>query len=440
MSNTRFSALALALAMPLTPGCQSGDLAPPDTEATSSPPSSRGPSAYPIPPRAGVEQLVDYALQHHPSIAAAEAEVRRMSARIPQAKALPDPKARVAFGSMAETAAGQVEMMAGVEQTLPFPGKRRATAAAAGEEAAAAAARLEMARLDLAEQVRSTYWSYYLADRVRAILGESREALGSVRDSIDARVAANQAGQDEQLRLATEFGQLERDLVEARREVAGAKARLNALLDRPSGAPLPAPRAGAVGRRGELRALLAEAERGHPSVRAAEAELAAFRHRLRRAELERYPDFAAGVQYASVSDSGLAPSANGDDQLFGTLGVSIPLWQAPRRAKLAEARAGIDGSAAKASAARSQLRFRVEDAWLRAKSSEELIALFEGQILPEAEQAFEVVLAGYAAGGQSFVDVLDAWRKRLALQRQQAANRASYGKAIAALRSAAGGG
>jgi cobalt-zinc-cadmium efflux system outer membrane protein len=400
--------------------------------------SAVAPSSYALRANAGVEDLVALALERHPSIDAAEAKVRRLLARVPQAKALPDPKARVSFGSMAETAAGRIDAMAGVEQALPFPGKLRAMAKAVGKEAEAAAAELELARLDLAEQVRSAYWSYYLAKRATAINGESRGALAQVRDSVDARVAANQAGQDDQLRMATEFGKLEGSLIEERRGEVSAKARLNALLDRPRGEALPAPRADAAGRRGELSALLAAAERDHPSVRAAQAQLAAFEHRLERAKLDAYPDFNVGVQYAAVSDSGLAPSANGRDQAFATFGVSIPLWQGARKARLKEARAGMDESGARVGAARSKLRFQVEDAWLRVKSSEQLITLYEKQILPEAEQAFEVVLAGYSAGTLSFVDVLDAWRSHLELQLQQAGNRAGYGKAIAALRSASG--
>jgi outer membrane protein TolC len=328
--------------------------------------------------------------------------------------------------------------MAGIEQALPFPGKLRAMAKAAGKEAEAAAAGLELVRLDVAEQVRSAYWSYYLARQTTTITKETGGALELVRDSVDARVATNQASQDDQLRLATESGKIERALIEARQGEASAKARLNSLLNRPRGASLPSPRADGAGSRGELASLLAQAEREHPAVRASQAQLAAFEHRLERAELERYPDFALGVQHSLVSDDGLAPSSNGRDQVAATLGVSIPLWQAPRRAMREEARAGIDESSARIGDARSRLRFRVEDAWLRAKSAEQLIALFDKQILPEAKQAFDVVLAGYAAETQSFVDVLDAWRSLLGFQLQQAGNRAGYGKAIAALRSAAG--
>ncbi len=429
---------SLACAALLT-GCGTPTSAPKSESHQPSSAASASTRSYPISSSAGVETLVAKALEHHPGVTAAAAKVTRLLARVPQAKALPDPKARVSFGSMAETAAGRVDAMVGVEQALPFPGKLREMAKAAGKEAEAAAAQLEEVRLDVAEQVRSAYWNHYLAMRTTAITTENRDALNLVRDSVDASVAADKAGQDDQLRLATEFGKIEKALVESRQAEASAKASLNALLNRPRGAALPRPRASGAGSRGELAGLMAKAEREHPSVRAAEAQLAAFRHRLKRAHLDRYPDFAVGIQHASISDSGLAPSANGRDQVFATLGITIPLWQKPRRAKIEEARAGIGESEAMIGAARSKLRFRVEDAWLRAKSAEELIALFDKQILPEAKQAFDAVLAGYTAETRTFVDLLDTWRSLLGFQLQQAGNRAAYGKAIAALRSAVGG-
>ena len=48
---------------------------------------------------------------------------------------------------MAETAAGRVDFMAGVEQVIPFPGKLREQGQIAGREAAVALADLEALRL-----------------------------------------------------------------------------------------------------------------------------------------------------------------------------------------------------------------------------------------------------------------------------------------------------
>ena len=103
-----------------------------------------------------------------------------------------------------------------------------------------------------------------------------------------------------------------------------------------------------------------------------------------------------------------------------------------------EAQAGIEEASAKIGTARANLRYEVEDAWLRAKATEGLITLFEKQILPEAKQAFDGVLTGLAAGEQSFVDSIDTWRQLLGFELQQAANKAELGKALAALRKSTG--
>lgn len=414
-------------------GCVQNKTSQPDSTITTSVPAE-----YHVSASAGPDELAAAGGRQHPSVIAAEAKVRRLMAKIPQAKALPDPKLRVSGGSMAETAAGRVDWMTGIEQALPFPGKLREMAAAAGKEAEAAAAELELTRLRVAEQIRSAYWDYYLASQTTAISEETKSALTQVRDSIDARVAANQADQNDQLRLATEFGKLEQVLINSRQSERSAKVRLNSLLNRPGDAKLPTPLASKSGNSGELASLLAKAERSHPSVKSAEAEVAAFQHRLKGAKLDFYPDFVIGMQHAAVADSGLAMSANGRDQAFATLGITLPLWQVPRRARVEEASAGIDEATAKIGAARSDLRFRVEDAWVRAKSADELIRLFEKQILPEAKQTFDLVLTGYSAGTQNFTDVLDAWRSWLGFQLQQSGNQAQRGKAIAALKSATG--
>jgi len=124
---------------------------------------------------ASLDDLVRYALAENPGIDAAEAKVRRLMAKVPQAASLPDPKLKLSAGSLAETAAGRVDWIAGVEQALPFPGKLRALAKAVGRDAEAAAASLQAVRLDIAARVRQAYWSYYQAAQTTAITTENQQ-------------------------------------------------------------------------------------------------------------------------------------------------------------------------------------------------------------------------------------------------------------------------
>ena len=392
---------------------------------------------YAISGAAGPDELARQAIAHHPSITAGRHRAERLAAKVPQEKALPDPMAEVAAGSMAETAAGRMDAMGSVKQKIPFPGKRREAAAAAGSEAAAAAAEVRTLELKLTEQVHAAWWDLYLADQTISLTRESRSLLDAVRDAVDAKVSANQATQADQLRISNELSLIDRDLVEARQLRQTARARLNSLLNRPAGAHLPDVRSVPVPSAGSLASLLRRAQARHPEIAAAEERANAFRHRLKRAELEKYPDLTAGVTGASISSSGLAPMANGRDQVYATLGINIPLWQEPRKAMIKEAREGIAETESMLAATRADLRYRVEDAWFRAQSARDITTLFESRLVPDARQTYDVTVSGYSSGNNGFTDLVDTWRGLLAYRLQLARSRAQLGKAMATLRAAA---
>ena len=402
------------------------------------PPPAAAAVDYPVSGRAGPDELASLAIRHHPSLAAARHRAERLAAKAPQERSLPDPTLELAAGSMAETAAGRTQAMGGVKQRIPFPGKRREAAAAADSEAAAARAEVEALELKLTEQVHAAWWDHYLARQTIALTRESRSVLEAVREAVDARVATDQANQADQIRLSNELAMIDRDLAEAGQLRSTAVARLNSLLNRPAGASLPAPGNAPIPSSGSLGALLARAQSRHPEVAAAEQRANAFRHRLKRAELEKFPDFTAGVGGAAIADSGLSRVANGRDQIYATLGVNLPLWQEPRRAMIREAREGMAETESMIAATRSDLRYRVEEAWYRARTAREVSELFSTRLVPDARQAYDVTLTGYSAGTSSFNDLIETWRQHLAYRLQLARNRAQLGKATATLRAAAG--
>jgi cobalt-zinc-cadmium efflux system outer membrane protein len=392
---------------------------------------------YTISGSAGPDELARQAIAHHPSIAAARHKAERLAAKAPQERSLPDPMAEIGAGSLAETAAGTVTAMGGVKQKFPFPGKLREAASAAESEAAAARAEVKTMELKLTEQVHAAWWDLSLASQSIEITRESRSVLQAVRDSVDARVGAGQADQADQLRLGNEISLVDRDLADADQLQNTAKARLNSLLNRPSGAPLPAAHRTAIPSEGSLQNLLARAQSQHPEVAAAEQRTNAFQHRLKRAELEKYPDFTAGIAGATVSDSGLSAVSNGRDQIYATLGINIPLWQEPRRAMIKEATEGIAETEAMIASTRSDLRYRIEDAWFRAKTARDISTLFESRLIPDSRQAYEVTLTGYSAGTSDFTGLLETWRQHLSYRLQLARNQSQLGKATATLRAAA---
>ncbi len=364
----------------------------------------------------------------------AEARIQRMEAKGPQARTLPDPMAMVSVGSLAETAAGRVTSMTGFQQKLPLPGKLDAKGRMADEEAQAARAMRDSTALSIATQIRSAYWDLYAANSSLRILDESRSLLSSVQTAVEARLKTNRATQADLLQSTTEIARIDEQLLNAQNDRAIAQARLNTLLHRPTGTTLPIPKWNS-----SIGNLPAEtALESHPSIAEAEARLRQFNAQLKLAHLERLPDLTLGMQYASVANTGLSRMSNGRDQIYGTLGFNIPLWQEPRRAAEREARSGIDESHATLEATRDELRYQLTQTRSQVETQKQLIRLFDDRILADARQTFDVSLGGYTAGNITFIDVLDRWRSWLGYQLQQERNRALLGKSAAAWHQAAG--
>ncbi|MCB1211548.1 MAG: TolC family protein, partial [Verrucomicrobiales bacterium] len=392
------------------------------------------PTGQALSPNAGIDDLVRHALAHNPDLAASQARVERAEQKAPQVSALPDPVAMVSLGNMAQTASGRVTAMTGLQQKLPLPGKLSAKARMADEEAAAARAMRDARVLSLTAQVKSAYWDLFQAEQALRILNQSRPLIDSVQAAVETRLKTNRANQADLLQVTTESARLDEQIIQSKRDVTISRARLNTLLHRTPESALPAARwQSDLGNLSEPPPL-----ESHPAVAQANARLRQFNAQLKLAQLERFPDLTVGLQHGAVSSSGRSPVADGRDQLYATLGVNIPIWQAPRNAAVEEARAGQRESEAGIAAACDDLSYQLSDTRARVETQRRLISLFDDRILAESRQAFEVSLSAYSSSNLEFVDLIERWRRWLGYEIQQVMNRAMMGKAVAAWESAAG--
>ncbi len=399
--------------------------------------SSR-PSSIAISPKAGLDELISVALARHPSLQSTRSRISALEQSAIQAGSLPDPSASIGAGQLAETAAGQVQATLGAQQKIPFPGKLRAQKTVELKKADAMRAQLRADELALAEQVRVAYWNLYSARRTTAVLDESRQTLVTLRESVQARVAANRAKRQDLLRLENEITRLDQRLATAAGREKAAVASLNSLLYRPGSAPLPSPKAGAVEAYPSATTLVNKARTQHPEVASAEARIEAARSGVELANLKKRPDFTAGVSYLPVSNDGLAPSSDGTDQVMGTVGVTIPLWRKKNRAAEKEADALLAAETSNLATVRSSLQQRIGTAHATYDAERNTLNLYSGKLIPDAQQSYDLLVTGYKAETSSFLDVIDAWRQLLNYRIEFEENRGRLGKADAALRRSAG--
>jgi len=391
-------------------------------------------------PGAGVKQYVDAALERNPSIRAAERRVKRLGARVPQATALDDPRLQVApFGEMAETAAGQVGLMTGVSQKLPFPGKLATRGRIAEQDVAMALTDLRQARLRVVADTRRAYWSYYFTTRALETMRRSRTLLDQFKRIAEAEYKAGRRSQPDVLLASTELSGIDSELVTLRQRQAAARSMLNQMMDRPVDAALPEPTVVALERiNAGMDELLTTAARNNPAIAAVRERIEQYRQKRKLAQLNRWPDLTVSASYNAVDDEGLASTATGEDQWWFGFGVNLPIWAEKYEAAEREALQGMLESVADLTAERNRVAFQVREAYLKVEAQQKLVELFRDTIVPQAGQTVEASQSGYRAGSVDFLTLMDNWRKLLNFELMKHRALADLERAVADLERAVG--
>lgn len=420
---------------------------PPTMEAT-------GEEAVPSPAAelvSSIEQpplrlLLEDVLQRNPEIARARARARAIERRPVQAGTLPDPMASVtAFVLTPETRVGPQELSAGISQKLPWFGKLGLREQAELYRAATARADVEAISLKQVTEVRRLYYELGFIDALDRIVGVDRATLSHYEELARSRYASGIGLQQAVVKIQAEITRADSRLLQIADRRAATVAAINALRDMPQGTeigPAELPRFAKASV--EVEGLEKRATELRPEIAAADAEIARTSTTIDLAEKDYRPDFTLGMSYTLVgrrddpAGRAMPPPDNGDDILGVSAMVNLPIW----RKKLA---AGVEEAVWSESAAREakrqlitqidrglgELTQRIDLTWKQ-------LRLFEDVLVVQAEQSLSSAEAGYSAGSQGALDLLDAERVLLEVRTGTERNRADYAIAMAQLEGVVG--
>jgi len=400
------------------------------------PPSSAAtPASEPVEPRT-LREYILLALEQNPDIRAAEEMARMRAARVPQVTAPPDPKLVTrTLPRPTQLADGGNPFILGVSFDLPWPGKLDRAGRVALQEARMALQELQRTRLNVIADVKRAYFRIYILDRTIQVDLTNQDLLRGLIDAARAQVASGRRRQDDVLRAQVELSNLESQLVELRQERISVAALLNGVLNRPPATPIPTldefdVRSVDV----TIEALLAAAAERNPDLRRFQEQIERDRQGVELARLGYWPDVMLGFEWMYMRPraafeplpdpaTGLRPdvdrlSEEGGDTYALVAGVSLPIWVAKIEGGIREARRRLLASQHEYAAAKNRVNAEIADALARVGAQRELAGLFKNTIIPQAQQAYEVSRAAYAAGASDFLFVIDNWQKWLAFSIQ----------------------
>lgn len=346
------------------------------------------------------------ALTANPMLRASRFAADAATQRVGPAGTLPDPQLQFGlmnrmvsqFGStMDPMTMNQVQLM----QMLPWPGKLGSARRAAAHTADAARADAEDQALMLAAQVRMAYFEVGAADRSLDVM---RRTQGLLRDFLQVSTtmyAVGDAVQQDVLRAQVEVARMGEEITRMEQERVAMAARLNALLGREAGVPIPAvelPEPGAEPPPAD--SLIALALTHRPALRAGAERVSAADAALSGARRELYPDLQVGVAYQA------RPAY--DNMVSLMVGITLPIFagsrQLPMRRQMAAMR---DMSAAELLSLRNETIARIIETRARAVRDADLARLYRSSILPQARGAVQAALGSYRVGRVSFMQLVD---------------------------------
>jgi outer membrane protein TolC len=275
------------------------------------------------------------------------------------------------------------------------------------------------------------FYDLYQADRTIALARDSRQLLETLAGTAQAMYAAGSGRQSDVLRAQVELARMSEEIVrmEAMRETM--RARLNALLDRPSGTPVPGPAIPVFPAALPPRDSLEEsALSGGAMLQAGLREVEAAEASVGLARSESWPDLRIGVQYGQQPMEG-----GGTDRMVSLmLGASVPVNPGRRQKQMRlEAEAMRDMARADLAAMRAETRGRVGELVARFESDRTLLALYRQTVLPQADADAASALGAYREGAIDLMALLDAQMGPNRYRTTLAQLEADAGKAIAEL-------
>ena len=360
--------------------------------------------------------LVREALGSRPELAQAQATVKADQARVPQARALPDPVLSLGIQNdgFEGLQIGEMETSywsIGAAQTFPWYGKRGLRARAQSLGARQSEADLERARLSVQAEVERGYVDLLLVRDQLRILG-SLEALWVQAEGLSrSRYETGDGAQSDVLRAQLEKSRLQQQ----RWALVAEERRRLAVLNRSAGRPLDGP----------IPTTLSLGDVADPSLpdsASAEADADARSPELRRARLaaeqsDALVSLAKKDYFPDLTVSGGVMPRGGMFEPMWQAGVSVPLpiWSRGKQSQaVSEYRLRGQAAESGAESVRRLVRQRLEERRAMLSALLETNHLYRSSVLIQSEATVSSAMAQYRVGRVPFTAVLEALRGNFA--------------------------
>lgn len=320
----------------------------------------------------------------------------------------PNPKFQVTIDEAPfNSGISQSQTLAGFQQELPFPGKKKLDRRIGRAGVDLWNQNLFTARAILIREVKITFYEVLAAESRYDI---AKEIVSLTNNSLKAVAKRRDAGRgliQDQLRVEIEKERASADLADIDQQRETARQKLAALLGNAGLA-----RYSLNGKLSDFRKPDLISQDGqkkgaagissHPKIAAARITINEAELSLKRERLERVPNLTAGVETGRDRKDGV--------DIFGLrFSLPLPLFNR-RKGNIKKAGAELEIAKSELVATELALTTRMRAAYQQALSASQQVATYRERILPKADKAVRLANSGFSEGRYTLTDLLDSQR------------------------------
>lgn len=355
---------------------------------------------------ATVEGVVAFARRLNPTVAAASLDFDAAVHRIGTAGVMADPTLILEAWDVNRRGVGQRRF--GFDQEIKLWGKYGLQRDIARSEADAAKFQGRATVVDLVAQVVAAHGEYNAAFEAIAIATDIKRRYDEILGLLRSRYGATSVDRQDVIKAEIEAAAAEGDLVRRQGELKSAAARLNALIGRPSLAPLALPSGFRTVKAVGLPQAQALGRSANPMLALAGAQSSSAAQAKSLTDLNYYPDVNVGAKYVQ------RPGAEDTGEF--TLGVKVPLHYDVKDAEQRAAGARLGAAQARNEALRLRVDGQIADAWFGVDALRKVVQIYASRQLPPARSSVENARNGFQAGSSDLSLLFESERRFRAVQ------------------------
>lgn len=357
-------------------------------------------------PGATVESVVAVAKRLNPTVAAASLDFDAAVHKIGTAGVLADPTLILEAWDVNRQGVGQRRV--GVEQEFKLWGKYGLERNIAQADADAAKFQGRAIVTELISQVVAAHGEYNAAYEAVGISTEIKRRYDELLGLLRSRYGTTPVDQQDVIKAEIEAATAEGDVIRRQGELKSATARLNALIGRPSLAPLASPTGFRASRVISLAQVQALARSANPLLALAGAQSNSAAQTKSLTDLNYYPVVTLAAKYVQ------RPGTEDTGEFM--LGVKLPLHYEVKDAEQRSAGARLGAAQARGEALRLRIDGQIADAWFGVDALRKVIQIYASRQLPPSRSSVDNARNGFQAGSADIATVFESERRLRTVQ------------------------